>query len=169
MPFVLSDDDAHLRETMLSEFESDASAGEVFASAVAIDGSERQYHLALREAITDGTPDSLVEAFLAGDLFKDHQANGNRVNRQDAAMRLGDGQFLHYYNRAVCIRAIELNRSVEIYRGQMTAHHRPESDAAIGLQMDPEELLESLRSNSEQPWKVGVLAQVNSGLAIKVA
>lgn len=166
---MLKDDDAGLRETMLSEFEGDASAGEVFASAVANSGSEGQYHSALREAISDGTPDSLAEAFLAGDIFTDHQANGNRVNKQDAAVRLGDGQFLHYYNRAVCIRAIELNRSVKIYRGQMTAQHRPESDAAIGQHVDPAELLDSLRSNSAQPWKVGLLAKVNSGLAIEVA
>jgi hypothetical protein len=167
MPFILPDLNATTRQLMLEEFESDFAANRVYVSARALPGTGSAYVDAQRDAFSGGDTDSLSAALAGSGIFATHQNDGKAVNVAAAAAALGDGQFIAYYVRAVCRRAIDEGREVEIYRGQSTAEHRAESEAAIGTRRDPSDLLDEFRSASLEPWKFSV-GKVNSGLAVKL-
>lgn len=168
MHFNLVDLDATTRQLMLEEFESDAGSGRVYASKRARPGTESTYHDAQRTAFAGGDADSLNHALATSDIFAPRQSDGKVVNVLAAAEALGDGQFVAYYVRAICRRALDEAREIEVYRGQATAVHRSESDALIGSRPDPAALLAELRDASLEPWRFGAVGKVNSGLAIKL-
>lgn len=167
MPFILPDLDATTRRFMLEEFESDVESGRVYVSARALPGTVSAYLDAQRVAFSGGDTDSLSDALVGSGIFAAHQKDGKAVNVAAAAAALGDGQFIAYYVRAVCRRAIDEDREVEVFRGQSTTEHRAESEAAIGARRDPSELLSESRAYSLEPWKFSV-GKVNSGLAVKL-
>lgn len=167
MPFILPDLDVTTRRLMLEEFESDVASDRVYISARALPGTGSAYLDAQRAAFGGGDTDSLSSALAVSGIFADRQNDGKAVNVAAAAAALGDGQFVAYYVRAVCRRAIDEERELEIFRGQSTAEHRAESDAAVGSRRDPSELLSELRAYSQEPWKFSV-GKVNSGLAVKL-
>lgn len=141
MHFELVDLDAPTRALMLEEFESDAQRDRVLRSRRARPGTEAVYYDLQRAAFREGDADSLRQTLAASGIFAERQSDGKTVNVDDAAAALGDGQFIAYYTRAICRRALDEGREIEIYRGQETAVHRPESDALIGSRPDPAALL----------------------------
>ncbi|WIB16269.1 hypothetical protein DEJ34_03810 [Curtobacterium sp. MCPF17_050] len=169
MTFTFTDLDAVTRQAMLEEFESDVAAGRVYISARSAPGSEADYFDAQRTAFTSGDADSLSRTLATSGISASVQSDGKAVNIPDAAAALGDGQFVAYYSRAVCRRAIEEGVHAEVYRGQATAAHRPSSDALVGTRMDPATLLKDLRDHSLQPWLFASVGKVNSGLTVRRA
>lgn len=167
MSFDLRDLDATTREVMLRELRGDIEEELLLESRRTRPGTAAEYQRLLLDEFATGNCDSLVGALAASGIFLEHQpSNGARINVQAAAEVLGDGQFVAYYCRAVAARAISEGREVEIYRGQLTAKARSESDALIGTRPDPAALLEDLRSHSQEPWLFANVAKANSGLAI---
>ena len=154
---------------MLSELESDIAIGNVYVSKVTHPGTEPIYFDLMRDAFAKSDASALAREIASSGIVRSTQDNGNAVNLVDAAARLGDGQFVAYYARAVCLRAISAGREIEIYRGQDTAVHRHESDIAISSRPDPVGVLEELRTHSLEPWRFSTIAKVNSGLSIKLA
>ena len=169
MTFTFTDLDAVTRHAMIDELESDVSAGRVYISARAVPGSNLDYFEAQRTAFTSGDADSLSRALATSGIIAPVQSDGKVVNIPDAAAALGDGQFVAYYSRAVCLRAIEEGVDVEVYRGQATAAHRVSSDSLVGTRLDPATLLKDLRDHSLQPWLFASVGKVNSGLAVRRA
>ncbi len=168
MTFEFLDLDDITRNLMVSELETDIANARVYLSKVARPGSEAAYHEMLRAAFVDGDASHLSQTIAESGIIREKQDNGNLVNLADAATRLGDGQFVAYYARAVCIRAVSEGRQVEIYRGQETAAHRLESDMSITSRPDPASVLDELRRFSLEPWQFATIAKVNSGLSIKL-
>jgi hypothetical protein len=167
MTFNFVDLDAVTRARMLEEFESDVAGGRVYISARSVPGSNSAYFDAQRTAFASGNTDSLTRSLFSSGTIASVQSDGKKVNIADAAATLGDGQFVAYYSRAVCLQAIEEGVMVEVYRGQSTASHRAASDALIGTRIDPAIILEDLRTNSLEPWRFASVGKVNSGLAVK--
>lgn len=168
MPYNLTDLDEITRHYMLEEFESDVRGSTVFTSAIVDSARTADYLDLQRRALAEGTPDSLAADFVASSLLNEHQANGAKVNQSSAASRLAGGQFGVYYARAVCARAVDEDREIEIYRARESSQHRPGSDAKIGTKPDPEALLQDLRENSTEPRAFSILPEVNSGITVRL-
>ncbi|WP_218221592.1 hypothetical protein [Nesterenkonia sp. Act20] len=168
MTFIFEDLDSTTRDLMLEEFEDDVAHGRVYISARALPGSNTLYFDAQRDAFGSGDADSLSKALASAGVFLKVQSDGKRVNFRDAASALGDGQFVAYYCRAVCRRAIEEGTRVEVYRGQQTATHRAGSDALVGTRVDPATVLDELRVHSLEPNRFSLVGKVNSGLVVRL-
>ncbi len=160
--------DPAVRGLMLEELGSDIDAMRLYESKRALPGSRAAYIDLLREAFAAGDADTLTSHLASAGIFATHQSDGKTVNVADSAAALGDGQFTTYYARAVCRRAIDEGRAVEIYRGQDTADRRGSSEDLIGTHPDPTGLLEELREHSLEPWKFSSVGKVNSGITIKL-
>lgn len=153
---------------MLGEFNADAGTDNVYLSTVVHEANTAGYLGAQREAFESGNPDTLAAAFESSGVLRPTQDNGNTVNIPQAAKRLAGGQFMAYYIRAVAYRAVQDERSLEIYRARESANPRPESEAKIGTRLDPSELLADLRDKSRTPWTFAVLPEVSSGLSVRL-
>jgi hypothetical protein len=168
MPYILDNLDNVTRGLMLDELEADVIAGQLTTSARARPGTESIYLQLLREAFANGDADSLIGSLESSGIWATHQADGKQINVPDASKVLGDGQFVAYYCRAICLRAMADGRAIEVYRGQMTAVHRGSSDRLDGTRPDPVALLDELRRNSLTPWKFTVVGKPNSGMALRL-
>lgn len=85
----------------------------------------------------------------------------------NAAELLAEGEFNRYYCRALCLRAIAEKRNLTVYRGRQSDNPRPESEAWVGKQVDPNALLKDLRENTGGEPVMG-LPSVNSGLTVRL-
>ena len=128
----------------------------------------------LRETIRSGTPESLAAALrVSGRLKAREMSHRKGVPYEkdvpsNAAELLAEGEFNRYYCRALCLRAIAENRSLTVYRGRHSDNPRPESEAWIDRQVDPNALLEDLRENTGGEPAMG-LPSVNSGLTVRLS
>ncbi len=168
MSFNFVDLNRATRDFMVKELEADISVGRVYISRRALPRTEPVYYDAQRVAFATGDTDSLNLAIAVSGMFAAVQSDGKNINVRAAAGSLGDGQFVAYYVRAICLRAIAEQRAIEIYRGRAALQPRPASEALIGTRPDPAALLNELRSNSLQPWNFTEVGKVNSGLLVKL-
>jgi hypothetical protein len=84
-----------------------------------------------------------------------------------AADTLSEGEFNRYYIRALCRRAIQDHIPfVVVYRAKPVVTPRPQSAEALETTLDPEVLLEDLRTHPGEASKLGVPGGPNSGLSI---
>lgn len=173
MAFKLIELDQKTRELALAELKADVAAGAVYASPRLNSYGRSLFVSDLQGALEDGTPETLAVALRSGGKFnltemsrRDGVPHEKRVPTNAAAL-LADGAFVHYYVRAVCLRAIEEgNSNVTIYRARESGYHRSESDAQIGQVVNASELLASLRINAADPALIE-LPDVGSGLAVR--
>lgn len=168
MAYHFADLDPETRRLMLDELASDVTDGRLYESKRAVPGSSGDYVAALGEAFASGDSDTLITDLASSGIFAARQGDGKTINVADSAAALGDGQFSVYYARALCRRAIDEGRAVEIYRGQDTGERRASSEALVGSRPDPVALLEQLRADSLEPWKFTSVGKVNSGITLKL-
>lgn len=170
--FNLIELDKKTRDLALAELKRDVVASTVYASPRLNSHGQSSFLQDLREALEDGTPETLAATLGSGDKFNltemSHR-NGVPYEKRvpkNAPSLLADGAFVHYYVRAVCLRAIdEGDETVTIYRARESGYHRPESDAQIGQVVSPKDLLANLRRNAANPALVE-LPDVGSGVAV---
>ena len=82
---------------------------------------------------------------------------------------MAEGEFNHYYARGVCRRAIaEGIGRVVVYRAKQVREPRPDSEAKIGSEHDPEVILADLRSTQGDEPALGIPPGPNSGLTLKL-
>lgn len=152
---------------MGQEFESDYKDNTLYRSLVLNEYGDREYPAIIREALINGTPDSLT-ARLAPNFFKNYQSDGKQVNKAEAAERL-EGQFNLFYIRGLCLRAInEGIVNLEIYRAKNSLKHRSNSDARIGETINASELLADLRAHKNSTPSLGIPSGPNSGLSVRL-
>ena len=95
-----------------------------------------------------------------------------KVNREQAAQQLAEGEFNRYYLRGLCLRAkVEERDTLIVYRGKEVQHPRPESEQKIGTGVAVDTLLQNLRTNDFVTIEttLGVPGGPNSGLTAKLA
>ena len=174
MAFKLIELDQKTRDFALSELKADVVAGAVYHGSRLNSYGKSFFVSDLQKALEDGTPETLTAALRSGDKFNltemSHR-NGTPYEKRvptNAASLLAEGAFVHYYVRAVCLRAIEGGiDSVTVYRARESGYHRPESDAQIGQVVSASGLLANLRINAADPALIE-LPDVGSGLAVRL-
>ena len=87
--------------------------------------------------------------------------------RKDAAAVMAEGEFNRFYIRALCIRAIDEGRELEIYRARPSAKPDEASEAKIGDKPDPKALLADLRTSPGVGTALG-LPRPGSGVSVRL-
>lgn len=166
--------DRDTRDYMLSEFELDISLGYLYLSRRFSPVGAAAWPRLLEAALRQGDDESLHQELLSPGMFNQfEQVERNGVMHQKrvpatAAATLAEGEFNRFYLRGVAARAISENRKVEVYRGRLSPNPRRESEALIGQQMDPQALLDDLRSNKGIDTALGLPPGPNSGITGKL-
>jgi len=82
---------------------------------------------------------------------------------------LAEGEFNRFYARGLCRVAIEKGIPyLVVYRAKQVAKPRSESEAKIGLQVDPKQLLRDLRISTGVEPALGIPPGPNSGLSVRL-
>jgi hypothetical protein len=88
----------------------------------------------------------------------------------NAPETLAEGEFNRFYARALCRRALVAQVShVRVYRAKPVAKPRSESVQMIGTLLEPQALLDDLRTHIGMDTALGLPPGPNSGLSIELA
>lgn len=142
------DDDT--RHWMLQEFQ----LGDYYLSPRLTEAGLERWAILLEESIQNHTDVWLERELLRYNCFRSTEYRINRsgsrspvrINAPHSAKMLAEGEFNRYYLRGLCLRAQSQGiSSLVVYRGKEVANPRPESEEKIGMAIDANELLITLR------------------------
>ena len=106
-----------------------------------------------------------VGKFLKDTIIK----NGKVVSMpSNADEMLAQGEFNRFYIRALCRLAIDTNKKIKIYRAKNSFKPRKNSETKIGKIVNPEALLEDLRSHPGLETILGLPTGPNSGISVEI-
>jgi hypothetical protein len=177
MGLYYSNLDERTRKLMLEEVEYDVTRNQLHISPFLSGQGEHDYLNLLREAIENGSDESLAENLRA------HRRISRTVPRRkpkggftiasapvNAAEILAESEFNRFYIRALARRAIEDGiDELVVYRAKPVQNPRPESEARVETTLSPQDLLNDLRSHpGDEPPRLGVPSGPNSGLSVRL-
>ncbi|HEY2200674.1 MAG TPA: hypothetical protein VGH56_02205 [Solirubrobacteraceae bacterium] len=177
MALELIDLDGNVRREMLAELDRDLASGLLYyGHSLSVLGREL-YPTLLREAMIDGTDELLAEALSTPGLFETYYERPNPTGGSSrtkvpvtAPLALAEAEFNRFYLRGLCRHLLYLEAGViEIYRARPASPARPESEAMIGRQLDPEVLLAALREHIGVDTALGLPRGPSSGLSGRFA
>jgi len=156
-----------IRTLMLNEVQHDISKRTFFYNPRFNANGRKVYMPALKEAIANGSEETLQAALEDGENFNKYEAHGKKVSGS-AAMTFAQAEFNRYYCRAICVKTLEQQeKKVEVFRanGVVTAK-KTKADQRIGSRLDAEKLLQDLRTS------VGItptfFPEIVSGLSVQM-
>jgi hypothetical protein len=168
--------DDRTRKLMLDEMEYDIAHNQLHISPFLSGQGQHDYPNLLREAIQNGTDETLAEELrshrrITRTLPRRRPKGGYAIAAApaNAADLLAESEFNRFYIRALARRAMEDGISdLVIYRAKPVQSPRPESEALIESTLSPQELLEDLRAHPDESPKLGVPSGPNSGLSVRL-
>lgn len=158
------------RQKMLEEFNNDTQAESLYLSKRFTDQGGIYYQKIMANHIQNGNDDSLAEdlrihnSFLTYEDRKTAKGISKVKVPATAPQTFAEGEFNRFYLRGLCLRAIAENKKIIIYRGRYSENPRSESEALIGLTVEPNQLLNDLRTNIGVDTALGLPPGPNSGL-----
>lgn len=166
----------NIRELMLDEFEKDIAEGKIYLSPRLREDYHHTYLDLMREAIQSGDADSLANQIFTKKILKLREQKRKPYGGwttalvpRNAHIILAEGEFNRFYLRTLCLKAIEIDAEIEVYRAKPVRQPRPESIAMIGKKLDPERLLQDLRIHIGVDPALGLPSGPNSGLSGRIA
>jgi hypothetical protein len=162
----------HIRELMLQEFNHDLDCENCYYSKRFNDNGVKCFVDIMRKHIIDGTDDGLAQELKERECFKSHEervtAKGTTLAKVPvtAAQTFAEGEFNRFYIRALCLKAIEENRQLKVYRARHSENPRADSEALLDSVVDPHKLLKDLRDNIGIDTSFGLPSGPNSGLSV---
>ncbi|HXS35321.1 MAG TPA: hypothetical protein VN721_01360 [Flavipsychrobacter sp.] len=154
-----------IRELMLNEILFDVSRKTFFYSPKFNNNGRNIYLSCLKEACAAGDEETLWASLESSDTFNKYEAFGKRVDAREAR-NFSQNEFNKYYIRALCVKAIELNKQkLEVYRAVPAKGKSPKVDLMIGSLLEPDKLLKDLRQNTGV--LPAMLPGLSAGLSIK--
>jgi hypothetical protein len=167
--------DARVRQLMLQEIAADEAANIIYLSSYLSDTGRRDWPVLLNDAAKSGT-----DATFAVELKRNGRLNETAQRRKPtggfttyrvpvtANETLAEGEFNRFYIRGLCLRAIEDKLPyVEFYRAKEVENPRSESQAKLGMHVDPALVLADLRAHVGVETSSGFPGP-NSGLSVKL-
>jgi hypothetical protein len=168
--------DDRTRQFMLEEVQQDANDGPLYLSDRLSSRGRQEWRLLLEEAVR-----SQNDVWLAAQLQAGGRLNATETRRKPkggvtvarvpvtAPETLAEGEFNRFYIRGLCRRAIvDGIPALIVYRAKQVSRPRPESERRIGQNVDPQALLNDLRTNRDVDTALGVPAGPNSGLSVRL-
>jgi hypothetical protein len=178
MALYLENLDDRTRGLMLDEMEHDISNNQLHISPFLSGQGQRDYASLLRDAIQNGTDETLAQnlrehrRIVRTQPRRQPKAGGYSIaaTPENAAEVLAESEFNRYYIRGLARRAIEDGiTDLIVYRAKPVQNPRPESEARVETSLSPQELLEDLRSHpGDEPPTLGVPSGPNSGLSVRL-
>ncbi|MFO1169617.1 MAG: hypothetical protein U1E49_01460 [Hyphomicrobiaceae bacterium] len=166
--------DADTRGRMAAEIEADTKAGTLYISNYLSPRGAGEWPGLLLKAAQEHNDDWLAQQLAGGgrllqEVEKRKPKGGTTIASVPvtAPSTLAEGEFNRYYVRALCLRANEGSKVVEVYRARASEQPRPESEALIGKRLPATDLLEDLRKSPGVEASLG-LARPNSGLSVRL-
>lgn len=159
------------RKYMLAELDRDEENSGPYLSVRLSPEGVRVYAQLLRDALSNGSDETLEAALSRPRIFNPTEAYGpgktkTRKMNTKAPQILAEGEFNRFYIRGLCAQiCAEGGGEVEVYRARESSWARPESEALIGTCIDATRLLEDLREHTGEP--PDLLPEVNSGLSVR--
>ncbi|MEV8511369.1 hypothetical protein [Dactylosporangium sp. NPDC051484] len=163
------------REIMISEFQQDLDTGRLYLGRRLNSRGHQRWPEILADALRCGGPASLADLIRAERLLlarETYQRNGKPYEKKvpvNAADTLAEGEFVRFYMRAVCVRAISAMMKVQVYRAKAVNDPRLESALKIGQLIDPAALLDDLRMHVGVETALGLPPGPNSGLCVRLS
>lgn len=162
------------RRLMVEEIDGDARGSGFYLSNYLNDQGQQSWPRCLGDAARAGNDDSLAATLRSNRAFKSHTERRKPKGGYTmaavpvtAADTLAQSQFNMYYMRALALRALAEGRTLTVYRARDSANPRPESEAMIGTQLDPNEVLEVLRRTKGVEPDIHI-PMPNSGLTVQL-
>ncbi len=159
----------NVRAMMLQEFSADVAARTVYMSTNLNPSAGPAYIALMQQAIQNGNTASLAQGILNRGLLKQSYQRMKKgggtttvTMPKDAHTKLAEGEFNRYYLRGLCLEALAQRKMVLVYRAKAVRQPRASSQAIIGTQLNPQQLLANLRNN------VRVLGGPNSGISCRI-
>ncbi len=168
-------DDA-TRRFMVEEIDMDVANGTIYVSNyLNAEGCERWPDM-LRQAAQTGTDDSLANAIRSDNCLKRQAQKKTPSGGYTMAAvpvtaheTMGEGEFGRYFARGLCRRAIDEGiPELEVYRAKAVMKPRPDSEAKIGMRVDPATILADLRQTQGVAPALGLPPGPNSGLTLRI-
>lgn len=167
--------DSLTKEKMIDEFTEDIKAGNLYLSKRFTPNGGAYYQKIMPNHIQNGSDDSLAEDLKSNNSFLTHEdrKTAKGVSKvkvpETASQTFAEGEFNRFYIRGLCLRAISEGKKIIIYRGRFSENPRSESEALIGMEVDPSNLLNDLRANTGVDTALGLPPGPNSGLTVELA
>jgi hypothetical protein len=165
--------DDETRRHMVAEIDADASGSGFYLSNYLAAAGQEAWPKLLRQAAERGTDDSLAGSLRGS--FKQQVERKKPTGGYTmvavpvtAADTLSQSQFNMYYMRGLALRAQAEGRTLTVYRARHSERPRPESEAMIGSQLDPDVVLEVLRRTKGVEPDIQI-PMPNSGLTIRLS
>jgi hypothetical protein len=166
--------DSLTRQKMSEEFNHDLQANNLYLSKRFNQNGRDYYQRIMPNHIQNGNDDSLAEDLRNNNSFLTHEDRKTvkGVTKvkvpETAAQTFAEGEFNRFYLRGLCLRAISEGKKIIIYRGRLSENPRSESEAMIGIYLDPNTLLADLRANTGVDTALGLPPGPNSGLTAEL-
>jgi len=163
-----------IRNLMLEEINYDLVNNSLFISNRLTDKGSSLYVSFLKEAAALGDEVSLANALRGEGVISQTYVRKNPKSGMttcktpvNQAEMTAEGEFNRFYIRAICRSACNQGVSeVEIYRARAVQNPRSESEARIGITVNPSDLLSDLRENLGGDTVMGCPGGPNSGLSV---
>ena len=154
-----------VRDYMRQEVELDIQDSVLYESKNFSAVGKAGYSAVLLEAVQGHDNVWLAQQLLGG--FRATDDAGKKV-RHDAHSFFAGCEFNRFYVRGVCRFALaHTGFAVEIYRARQSSRPRPESEAKIGQQVDPQSVLNDLRQRIGTTPALG-MPDINTGLSVRL-
>lgn len=175
MPLQYENLDERTRALMVEEMDTDLAAGTLYVSSY-LASPAPAYVALLKQAASVHDDAWLAHQIRDGRHLASYHprktpSGGTTMAKVPvtAPETLADGEFNHYYVRALCRRALESGADyVQVYRAKQVMNPRPESQARIGALIQAAALLADLRSHQGMEPALGVPPGPNSGLSVRL-
>lgn len=167
--------DAVTRQQMIAEVNFDIQNGKLYQSTRLSSIGLRDYETLLREAINDHDDSWLANQLRTGGRLNETETRRTKNGVTTAKVpitapdTLAEGEFNRFYARGLCLRAINENiPNLVVFRAKPVSEPRPESQAKLGTSVNPQSLLNDLRTNVGVEPALGLPPGPNSGLSVKL-
>jgi hypothetical protein len=164
-----------VRKFMLDELQHDFDQGNLYESHRLSTVGRTQYPTILREALKNGTPQTLAAALSALGILSSMEIRQRKNGPIEAKVpvtapeTLAEGEFNRFYARGVCRQATADGQvNVQVYRAKGVTSPRSESTAKIGALVSAAQLLADLRANPGVETALGIPSGPNSGLSVRL-
>lgn len=163
-----------VRRFMVEELDLDERSNRLYLSARLSAEGQKQYPSLLRQAMISHDDTWLADQLRRGLLneFETRNTARGQVSAKVAVTApetLAEGEFNRFYARAVCRAAIEKGKpEVSVYRARASSSPRPASEAMLGRPLDPNALLNDLRTHPGMDTALHLPPGPNSGLSIRL-
>ena len=161
------------RKYMLLEVNSDESNDKLYLSNRLSSIGKKDYPNLLKQAIT-----KYNDGYLANELQSENRFNAfetikngvtRKINIKKATEMLASSEFNRFYIRGLCLYAKENGISyLTIYRARDSRSKRSESENKINEKVDPDVVLENIRTNIGYEKTTNLIFDINSGLSVKL-